>query len=409
MACIKKRRNRWVIDYRDITGHRRWETVQGTRKVAEDRLGEILKTGKPSPVDTKRTFKEYAEVWMDTYAKTEIKESTRREYTAVLRNHLYPALGSLPFVKIRREHVRRLIAEKSEAGLSRSTIRNILAPLREVYNNAIDDGLASFNPVARVGKFNKRKSAENKINPLKRKELSTLLEKTGERMPHYYPLLLCAGRSGLREGELIGLRPSDLDFHGRFIEVQRSISRGKVTTPKNGKARRVDMSLQLTNTLDALVAAKKAEALKRETTKPANERRHPDEVIAEVMDDWLFTTPNDGKQLDPNNMRKRVFYRCLDFAELRRVRFHDLRHTFASLLIQQGESLVYVKDQLGHHSIQITVDTYGHLVPGGNRQAVDRLDDIEVGEDEFQSQNAGKPVANGSSPKKSGSKVVAKW
>ena len=189
MACIKKRRNRWVIDYRDITGHRRWETVQGTRKVAEDRLGEILKTGKPSPVDTKRTFKEYAEGWMDTYAKTEIKESTRREYTAVLRNHLYPALGSLPFVKIRREHVRRLIAEKSEAGLSRSTIRNILAPLREVYNNAIDDGLASFNPAARVGKFNKRKSAENKINPLKRKELSTLLEKTGERMPHYYPLL----------------------------------------------------------------------------------------------------------------------------------------------------------------------------------------------------------------------------
>jgi len=409
MACIKKRRNRWVIDYRDITGHRRWETVQGTRKVAEDRLGEILKTGKPSPVDTKRTFKEYAEGWLDTYAKTEIKESTRREYTAVLRNHLYPALGSLPFVKIRREHVRRLIAEKSEAGLSRSTIRNILAPLREVYNNAIDDGLASFNPASRVGKFNKRKSAENKINPLTRKELSTLLEKTRERMPHYYPLLLCAGRSGLREGELIGLRPSDLDFNGRFIEVQRSISRGKVTTPKNGKARRVDMSLQLTNTLDALVAAKKAEALKRETAKPANERRHPDEVIAEVMDDWLFTTPNDGKQLDPNNMRKRVFYRCLDFAELRRVRFHDLRHTFASLLIQQGESLVYVKDQLGHHSIQITVDTYGHLVPGGNRQAVDRLDDIEVGEDEFQGQNAGKPVAIGSSPEKSGSKVVAKW
>ncbi len=75
-------------------------------------------------------------------------------------------------------------------------------------------------------------------------------------------------------------------------------------------------------------------------------------------------------------MRKRVFYRYLDLAELRRVRFHDLRHTFASLLIQQGESLVYVKDQLGHHSIQITVDTYGHLVPGGNRQAVDRLDDV---------------------------------
>ncbi len=154
------------------------------------------------------------------------------------------------------------------------------------------------------------------------------------------------------------------------------------------------MSLQHTNPLDALVAAKKAEALKRETAKPANERRHPDEVIAEVMDDWLFTTPNDGKQLDPNNMRKRVFYRCLDFAELRRVRFHDLRHTFASLLIQQGESLVYVKDQLGHHSIQITVDTYGHLVPGGNRQAVDQLDDAEGVKTEDQPQSGHKMVTS---------------
>ena len=105
---------------------------------------------------------------------------------------------------------------------------------------------------------------------------------------------------------------------------------------------------------------------------PAEERRKAEEVYAEVLEGWLFTTPK-GAQLDPNNIRKRVFYRVLDLAGLRRIRFHDLRHAFASLLIQQGESLAYVKDQLGHSSIQITVDTYGHLVPGGNIQAVDRL------------------------------------
>ncbi len=93
-------------------------------------------------------------------------------------------------------------------------------------------------------------------------------------------------------------------------------------------------------------------------------------------------------------MRTRVFYRCLDLAELRRVRFHDLRHTFASLLIQQGESLDYVKDQLGHHSIQITVDTYGHLVPGGNRQAVDRLDDVDEVQEEAYGKSGSKTVAN---------------
>ena len=79
--------------------------------------------------------------------------------------------------------------------------------------------------------------------------------------------------------------------------------------------------------------------------------------------------------IDPENFRSRVWSKLLAKAGLRRIRIHDLRHTFASLLIQQGESLAYVKEQMGHHSIRVTVDVYGHLVPGGNKAAVDRLDD----------------------------------
>jgi integrase len=91
--------------------------------------------------------------------------------------------------------------------------------------------------------------------------------------------------------------------------------------------------------------------------------------------DWVFCNET-GSPLYEDNLRHRVFYRLLEKAELRRIRFHDLRHTYASMLIQNGESLAYVRDQLGHASIQLTVDTYGHLVPGANRQAVDRLDDV---------------------------------
>lgn len=89
----------------------------------------------------------------------------------------------------------------------------------------------------------------------------------------------------------------------------------------------------------------------------------------------LVFVNEEGNVIDDVNLRKRVFNKALEKAGMRRIRLHDLRHTFASLLIQNGESLAYVKDQLGHHSIQITVDIYGHLVPGANRQAVDRLDD----------------------------------
>ena len=126
--------------------------------------------------------------------------------------------------------------------------------------------------------------------------------------------------------------------------------------------------------LDDYVARRKAAALTRELTKPESERRKSDDVISELMEQPLFARPN-GKPLDPNDLRRQILYKALIVAGIRRVRFHGARHTFASLLLQQGESLTYVKDQLGHSSIQMTVDVYGHLRPGLNRQAVDKLDD----------------------------------
>jgi integrase len=205
-------------------------------------------------------------------------------------------------------------------------------------------------------------------------------------VPAYYPLFLCAPRTGLREGELIALKGMDVDFKGKFIDVQRNISRGKVSTPKNGKSRRVDMSSQLVEVLQAMLSQKRSAALQAEMKKPVGERRDAATIVSELMEDWLFTTPK-GARLEPSNLRK-VFNKLLTAAELRRVCFHDLRHTFATLLIGQGESLAYVRDQLGHHSIQITVDTYGHLVPGGNRQAVDRLDEVVISETAVSDQSA---------------------
>jgi len=313
----------------------------------------------------------------------EIKESTYEEYESVLKNHLYPAFGSKRMGKVNRKALREFATEKRNTGLSRSTIRNIIGVMRAIYNQAIDDEDLIFNPAGNIGKLNKKRNREaqqgnakeiKKLNTLNKKEIALFLEETRKKMPHYFPLFLCAFRTGLREGELIALKPMDIDFNGRFLEVCRTYYRGRIGMPKDNEARKVDISLQLTNVMDELVAQKKAEALKREMEKPPGERRKTEEVICEVMESWLFTTP-EGAQLNPDNMRKRVFYRLLDLAELRRVRFHDARHTFATLLIEQGESLAYVRDQLGHSSIQITVDTYGHLVPGGNKQAVDQLDD----------------------------------
>lgn len=152
------------------------------------------------------------------------------------------------------------------------------------------------------------------------------------------------------------MKASSFDCRHAYCHTNR-----KVQTPKNRKTRRVDMSQQLTETLKALLIERKKETLRN--------------GWGEVPP-WVFASET-GTMLDGDNLRKREHRSILKKAGLRHARLHDLRHTFASLPIQNGESLAYVKAQLGHYSIQITVDTYGYLVPGGTRQAVDRLDDPE--------------------------------
>jgi integrase len=144
-------------------------------------------------------------------------------------------------------------------------------------------------------------------------------------------------------------------------EVKRTWSNRRFSIPKSGKGRRVDLSLHLTETLKALLVERKKETLRKGWGE---------------IPEWVFVSEV-GTPLERGGFQARVWTKLLAKAGLRYIRIHDLRHTYASLLIQNGESLAYVKEQLGHHSIQLTVDTYGHLVPGGNRQAVDRLDDLE--------------------------------
>jgi integrase len=120
---------------------------------------------------------------------------------------------------------------------------------------------------------------------------------------------------------------------------------------------RVDMSARLAEALKQHLVHHELEALGQDRSKP----------------EWVFCNETGG-MLDPDNIRHRVFYKLLEKTGLRRIRLHDLRHTFATRLLMNGESSTYVKEQMGHSSIQVTVDLYCHWIPGSNRQAVDRLD-----------------------------------
>jgi integrase len=309
----------------------------------------------------KPTLGSYATRWLQTYAALNLRRSSIKAYNECLTNHILPLLGHLRLSEIKRYMVIDLIAELRRKNLSRNTIRLVYATLRMILNNAVDDELISSNPAVKVGRFVKGKpQAGESIQALTREELNLFLSTIREKFPSYYPLFLTFARTGLRPGEGLGLQWQDINLTDRFINVRRTVGRYGIEAPKNGKSRRVDMSKQVASVLIENLQAASIEASKRGWKEPSP---------------WVFCNSY-GTPLDPNNLRRRVFYKAIEAARLKRFRIHDLRHTFATLLIQNGESLVYLKDQLGHHSIQITVDIYGHLICGTNKQAVDRLDEL---------------------------------
>jgi len=184
--------------------------------------GHIFSFGNSSK--TMPTVKEYLAKWQETYAKPNCKPSTYRGYIRAIEQVLIPQFGHLPLNELEREHIRTLIADLSQQGKARNTIENYLVPLKTVLYQAIEDRLIEHNPVARLGGvFKRKKDRRAEIAPLDREEVNHVLHTVNEKLPHVYPLILCAVRTGLRQGELIGLQWGDVDFHGGFIEVRRGV------------------------------------------------------------------------------------------------------------------------------------------------------------------------------------------
>jgi integrase len=341
---------------------KRWSKRVGSLEAARKLkaiIEEKLKTGELRISDEKTipTFGEYTRKVLDNVSH--LKHSTAARYEGILKNHL-GALRDQPLDLIKRADVKELIfAKQKKGGMAPGTVKNIQRFISRVFSDAVEDELVTMNPAARLGKHINSKEYRFDISPLTRDEARVFLDTIQAHYPRHYPFFLCALRTGMRLGELLALQWGDIDFHGGFIEVRRSFTRGHYTTPKNGKTRRVDMSPQLAEILKELRTERKRETLAR------GWREVPD----------LLFVDKAGHLEDSSNLRKRVFHPALEKAGLRHVRIHDLRHTVATMLIQNGESLAYVRDQLGHSSIQITVDIYGHLEPGKNRQAVAKLDD----------------------------------
>lgn len=345
MACISKRRGKYVVDYRDGASCRRWVTCD-TRKEANDILSEKLR-GMGAIRNSNVTLSEYSAQYLNRISMG-VKPRTLDSYSDCFRVHILPALGSLKLQKLRRPVVKEFLAGKLKDGLSGNTVRIINAALRVCLAEAVEDNLILSNPATGQGKRLKLTGAnKGDVKAMDRDQLSSFLSIADGS---YQPLFLLLARTGMRIGEAAALDIADVDFERSIIRVNKNFDfRHKVIdTPKTGKGREVDMSAQLTATLRAMIARRREHAFEKGT---------PPSAV-------LFPSST-GTRLMMRNIT-RAYQSMLEKTELpRHFTPHCLRHTFASLLLQRGESIAYVQRMLGHRSIRLTVDLYGKVATNG--------------------------------------------
>ncbi len=306
------------------------------------------------------TVGEFLDQWLEDVVKANVRPWTYHGYEVHVRMHLKPLLGDLPLGRLTAMDIQRAMNRKGEDGLKPKSVRYIRGTLRAALNHAVKCGLLDRNPAAvvaipRVEPF--------EIRPFTPAEARIFLNSIkGNRLEALYSVALTMG---LRQGEALGLRWRDVDLELGYLRVtkqlQRLNGRTELVEPKTARSRR---QIAMPKSI--------ADALKDHCSRQEDERRSAGDRWTNL--DLVFPTPL-GRPLDATAISK-DFHHLLDRAGLPQRRFHDLRHSCATLLLVQGVSPRVVMDVLGHSQIAMTMNTYSHVIPELRRTAADRMDDL---------------------------------
>jgi len=327
----------------------------------------VLETA-PMPGMGSPTFAQIALEWK-ALASPAWKHGTRTTYESLIRHRLLPEFGPLPIQKVTAERVEawwsraRAERKKGDIPLAKCHLQMLRALLRGILQRAVIRGLLAKNPADRIEARLGREDREiRKADYLTREDLTIFLAAAERIVPPEYPILLVMATCGLRIGEAVSLQVGDLDVQGLKLHVRRTRStHGVLSSPKSGKGRVVDVPPSTMAVLAQVRETRQAEA-----AYTGREAR------------WLFPG-KDGQSPIAPELVERALRRALRAAGIRRIRPHDLRHTYATLAIQAGVPLLTVSRQLGHASISTTADIYAHAVPGSNRAAAAAMEAILSG------------------------------
>ncbi len=208
------------------------------------------------------TYKEIATLWLETHIKLLNRPSTYERYKGSLTKHIFPAMGNIPMDQVTRSDIKSLLMKHYSQGHPKSSVCTLKDICNGPFIYAIDEGLITVNPVVGVAKRLNMKRGKSKIEPLTHEEVQVFLEACNKHYPEHYTLFLLLFRTGMRLGEALPLVWGDIDWHGRYIMVSKSYRRLKVERTKTDKTRRVDMSNQLSESLQNLFSKRKSRGLR---------------------------------------------------------------------------------------------------------------------------------------------------
>ncbi len=374
---IRKRGNTWavVVDVgHDENGRRRqrWHSGFDTKRDASRALTEILgRLQRQEYVEpSKQTLRAFLAEYLHA-ARTTLRPGTWQSYATNVDAYIVPKLGTVPLQAVTPSMLTGFYADllasgrrSREGGLSPRTVAFTHQILRKALSEAVRWGRLARNPADQASP---PRQSRPEMRCWSAEELRAFLEHVkGDR---YFPAWLLVASTGLRRGELLGLRWKDVDLEASRIAITQALlsvrNRLSVSPPKTASSRR-------SVALDARTTA----ALR------AHRRAQLEERLA-LGGDWpdhdLVFTREDGEPLHPDRFSRDWFRQHVRAAGLRRIRFHDLRHTHATLALQAGVHPKVVSDRLGHSTVSITLDTYSHAVPAMQEEAAERIAAVVFG------------------------------
>ena len=356
---------RYTAGHDPETGKAVYKNVLGkTQAEVKEKLAKAIEKSKRVDIvrAEKYTLGQWMEIWFENYARIKVRPSFHATYRGYLDNHILPNIGNIPLNRLTTLDIQKFYKKLLECGrvvraeskgqprgLSAKTVRNLHQILSSALDLAVQQRLIPSNPAAGCAL---PRAERQEIRTLTTDQLNAFFrEAKASGVLELYYLDLA---TGLRRGELLGLRWEDIDWQHRELHIRRQLARvgGKVTEAPL-KTKNAYHTLPLGEDTIGILAQQKEKV----GTSP-----------------WVFPGPAGGP-LSPDSVLH-MLHRVLERAGLPRLRFHDLRHTFATLALQNGIDVKTVSGMLGHYSAGFTLDTYAHVTTPAQRQAAALMRDL---------------------------------